>query len=188
MSELEVHPGRHPTGPISGPSVLGRLTITELDTDFTAVSDLFNTVLAADPQYLPGVVSGHVALEHWYRRKQAEWVRVARTPVAEPALAGHIAVRLNALLPDGRMLEDAGAPRLSWEACMLVVRPSVRGCGIGSALLGLAQESFRDSMWSSVHVNSPGHRLLAGLGWAESVSFHWAGDPVPGVVMVSPKP
>lgn len=141
---------RRPGGPVGGSAVLTRLTIdapapSKEVASGAAVADLFAAVLATNPGYLPGVASGGVAFESWYRRKDPQWVRVARTPVMEPGVAGHIGVRLNGLLPDGRLLEDAGAPRLSWEVGMLVVRPGVRGCGIATALVHEATTTFARS-------------------------------------------
>lgn len=184
---------RRPGGPVGGSAVLTRLTVevpapSKGAASGAAVADLFAAVLATDPAYLPGVASGEVAFESWYRRKDPQWVRVARTPVMEPGVAGHVGVRLNGLLPDGRLLEDAGAPRLSWELGMLVVRPGVRGCGIASALVAAAAQAFSCPLWASVHADGPGHRLLDGLGWEEATGFRWAGDPVPGLVMFSPLP
>lgn len=181
---------RRPGGPVGGSAVLTRLTIdapapSKEAASGAAVADLFAAVLATNPGYLPGVASGGVGFESWYRRKDPQWVRVARTPVMEPGVAGHIGVRLNGLLPDGRLLEDAGAPRLSWEVGMLVVRPGVRGCGIATALVHEATTTFVRALWASVHVNGVGHRMLTSLGWVESVEFNWPGDPTPGVVMIS---
>lgn len=181
-------PGLRPSGPVTGPAVMDRLRIEPPVFRSEAVADLFAAVLSATPGYLPGVASGEVTFDAWYRRKDPQWVRVAHTPAVSPGLAGHVAVRLNALLPDGRMLEEAGAPRLSWEVSMLVVRPGVRGCGVGSALVRSATTTFNRPLWASVHSDGPGCAMLTRLGWEPSAEFFWSYDPAPGVVMLSPEP
>lgn len=176
--------GRVCGGPISGPNVASRLSLSPVSSH-DSISELFGAVLSADPHYLPGVSSGSVSFSSWYARKSPAWVRTARTPVADPLLAGHIAARLNGCLPDGRMLEDAGGPRLSWELGMLVVRPGLRGCGIATALIDEAAVTFDCPLWASVHVDGPGHALLKRAGWLSWVEFFWPGDPRPGIVMTS---
>lgn len=176
---------RRAGGPTGGPNVLSRMTLTEPGTNLTARAHLFATVLSANPAYLPGISSGAVPFEAWYRRKDPTWVRVASTPAGDPHLVGHVAVRLNALLPDGRLLESAGLPRLSWELGMLVVRPGFRGCGLAAEMVHTATATFNQPLWSVVHDESPGHRLLTRHGWAEVGTTTWADDPVPGIVLVS---
>lgn len=70
---------------------------------------------------------------------------------------------------------------------MLVVRPGFRGCGLASGLLSEACDSFRVPLWASVHVGSPGHRLLVGRGWHERATTSWRDDANPGVVLTSPR-
>lgn len=175
-------------GPVGGPHVLGRTRIVEPGQDRASlddVTDLFARVLSANPDYLPGVAAGTVRFADWYRRKAPQWSRLAYTPAAGPDPVGHIGVRLNGCLPDGRLLEQTGAPRLSWELGMLVVAPGVRGCGIATELVHSATSTFATALWVTAHADSPGHRLLACLGWTEQATFFWPGDPTPGLVLTS---
>lgn len=154
---------------------------------FPAIADLFTAVLNADPAYLPGVASESVPLRAWYSRKEPQRVRTIRTPASEPNLAAHSGVRLNGMLPDRRMLEEAGAPRLSWELSMLVVRPGFRGCGLAKMLVEDAEAAFPSGLWASVHRDRAGYNLLRSAKWQEVTSFFWPNDPAEGLVMVSPQ-
>lgn len=173
---------RNPDGPNGGPNVLGRLVISDPHDDLAPVVALFETVIAAEPSYLPGVASGQVSVESWYTRKSPQWRRVAHTPARGGAPVAHIAVRLNGMRPDGPLLTD----RLAWELSMLVVAPGFRGCGIASRLVEEATGAFRGPLWASVHQHRPGHRLLTSLGWETVDGFFWPGDPEPGLIMIAP--
>lgn len=177
--------GRRPGGPTTGAAVRSRLALMEPGDGLGSREHLFRAVLSADPTYLPGVAADDVSFGAWYRRKAPSWVRVATTPASAPHLVGHVGVRLNGLLPDGRLLEEAGMPRLAWELGMLVVRPGFRGCGIATDLVAAATHANGQPLWSVVHAGSPGYFLMSGLGWNEVGTTSWRDDPVPGVVMVS---
>jgi GNAT superfamily N-acetyltransferase len=176
---------RSALGPTGGPNVVNRLTIDTAQPHDTAdILDLFERVLSATPTYLPGVTAGAVSLDHWYRRKDPQRVRIARTPASGSRIIGHAAVRLNGMRPDGPLLAD----RLSWELSMLVVAPGLRGCGIASRLIEDATHAFTIPLWASVHQHEPGHHLLVSNGWEAIDGFYWPNDPNPGLIMLSPTP
>lgn len=140
---------------------------------------LLPSVLAADPHYLPGISGGAVRPVDWYARKAPQWSRAVRV---DGQIVAHIGARLNGVAPDG-----SHAPReRTWEAGMLMVHPQFRRLGLAGLLLGLAHETFGTRLWGTAHIGTVGHHLCRRADWVNGAQITWAGDPVPGVLLLAP--
>lgn len=152
--------------------------------DEAQIRVLFRDVLAADPDYLPGVSAGKVSLDHWLARKGPDWSRGVRDERGR--LVAFVGVRLNSVVPDGARVTRV--PSGAWEVGMLVVAPEYRRQGLASALVRIVGSVFDDSAWASARHDSPGYALLTKARWTPVAEFCWPDGPTPGTAFGAPHP
>lgn len=146
-----------------------------------AILELLEAALTAEPDYLPQVSTGSVALSDRFDAKTPNWARAA---YAGPQLVGHVSVRRNDRLSHGGCVP----PDLVWELGRLAVAPSYRRSGVASRLVAKAMSAFGTQLWATCVAGGGSHQLFTHLGRIDFANVVWDNDLAPGVAVRSASP